>query len=263
MSQLSNQQAIQDEQYHFPYHYVSSSTNGVFRQTYDWSWALNYQLTLDFILNRLQDEEFTSIVDIGCGDGRLTWELHKAFPMSRVLGLDYSQRSVGLAKNINPSVDYQVRDIITAKTEERFDRGMLIEVLEHIPDELESPFLEAISNMLTVAGGGGTVGKSNGVLYLTVPHQNQPLSPKGKHYRHYTVKSLAEKVSPYFEINECITFQKRCRRRGWVSKLLSNRYFILNHAYCLKKIYDYCRHNLFQTNDETNCERIFMRLTKK
>jgi len=62
MTQLSANQKIQDEQYRFPYHYLSRNENGVFRQAMNWDWALNYQSTLDFLLERLSKENFSSVM---------------------------------------------------------------------------------------------------------------------------------------------------------------------------------------------------------
>ncbi|MCL2744939.1 MAG: methyltransferase domain-containing protein [Planctomycetaceae bacterium] len=262
MPQFSSQQKKQDEEYDFPYHYISSSENGVFRHTFNWGWGLNYQSTLDYLIERLSKEKFTSIVDIGCGDGRLTWEVHKSFPGCRVIGVDYSERAIGLAQNMRPIVDFQVQDIINPSDSLascHFDCGLLIEVLEHIPDELEQPFLEAAANLLVDSNSGSD--NRNGVLFLTVPHINVSMSKK--HYRHYTIDSLTKIVSPFFVVDEVIPFQRRCFRKKLMLKFLSNSVFILNHSYCLRKMYEYYRQRLFIVEDEKHCERIFMRLIKK
>jgi 2-polyprenyl-3-methyl-5-hydroxy-6-metoxy-1,4-benzoquinol methylase len=248
---LTPEQSIQENQYNFPYHYFSSSANQRFTQTYNWTWGLYYQSTLDFLLDKLHGETFNSIIDIGCGDGRLVRELHDAFSSAIVEGVDYSEQAISLARLMNPSVTFNCRDIIRDKTQQRFDRGTLIEVLEHIPDELVSSFLESIREMLA----------DDGVLLLTVPHVNQPLNTK--HFRHYTIETLTESVTSYFHVDEVVHFQRTCRVATLIHKLLTNRFFILNHEKWKRRIYDYYRNHCFFANGEKDAQRIFVRLIKK
>ncbi len=95
-------QIKQDEEYSFPYHYVSRFRDG-FSQTFNDTWGINYVSTIEYIIHRLQNENFNSLIDMGCGDGRLTQELAIEFPDKRILGVDYSRRAISLAKSLNLS----------------------------------------------------------------------------------------------------------------------------------------------------------------
>ncbi|MDC0376153.1 class I SAM-dependent methyltransferase [Pelagibacteraceae bacterium] len=53
-----------------------------------------------FILNEIKkdDQSIKSIVDVGCGDGRITKELSETFNTKKILGIDYSSKAINLAK---------------------------------------------------------------------------------------------------------------------------------------------------------------------
>ena len=71
---MDNVQEKQDEEYAFPYHYVSQFRNG-FTQVFNDTWGINYVSTIEYIIDQLKNEKFSSLMDIGCGDGRLVREL--------------------------------------------------------------------------------------------------------------------------------------------------------------------------------------------
>jgi 2-polyprenyl-3-methyl-5-hydroxy-6-metoxy-1,4-benzoquinol methylase len=208
--------------------------------------------TLDFLVAKLRGEKFNSAIDLGCGDGRLTMELSRAFPTCRVVGCDYSERAISLAKVMSRDVCYECRDIIHERKDlGTFDCGMLIEVLEHIPDDLVNTFLDAIIQILN----------ENGFLYITVPHANIPKT--SKHYRHYTVESLCKAVDPFFNVSEIILMQRRPILFFLLRAIHSNPLFISKirwlNTYCYKLYYK----KFFLARKEKECSRIFMKLIKK
>ena len=102
-SKLLERQVFQEEEYEFPYHFASRYKPD-FAPAYVDHWALNYNLTLELVLDLVRNEKSNSIVDIGCGDGRLTYELDQALPDATITGVDYSERAIQLAKSMSPSV---------------------------------------------------------------------------------------------------------------------------------------------------------------
>src|SRR5690554_1132791 len=100
----ANPQALQEAEYGFPYHYVPQWRNGFTQCFYD-DWGVHYVSTIEFLLGRLRDMSPESIVDVGCGDGRLTRELALQFPACRVIGIDYSARPIALAKALNSDLE--------------------------------------------------------------------------------------------------------------------------------------------------------------
>lgn len=56
-------------------------------------------------------------LDIGCGAGRVTFQLHKmGYP---VVGMDYAEKMIATAKTLNDNIDYRCEDIRAAPFENR------------------------------------------------------------------------------------------------------------------------------------------------
>jgi SAM-dependent methyltransferase len=248
---MESEQLLQEEQYGFPYHYLPRFEQENYTASAELP-GFSYMATLNFLIAKLKCEKINSAIDLGCGDGRLTMELSRAFPTCRVVGCDYSERAISLAKVMSPGVCYECRDIIREKKDlGTFDCGMLIEVLEHIPDDLVNPFLDAIAQILNV----------NGFLYITVPHVNIPQT--SKHYRHYTVESLCKTVEPFFNVSEIIFMQRRPIMFFLLRAIHSNPLFICKIKWLNTFLYKLYYKKFFLARKEKECSRIFMKLTKK
>jgi 2-polyprenyl-3-methyl-5-hydroxy-6-metoxy-1,4-benzoquinol methylase len=238
------QQAIQENQYSFPYHYIPDLTNG-FSQTKNLFWGYEYLSYLNFILKKLKSMPFNSLLDIGCGDGRFLHEAKKVFPNAILLGVDSSPKAISLAKTINPEINFICNDIQKTNLNDQYDIITLVEVLEHIkPPEIDS-FLRATRHCL----------KTKGKLIIAVPSDNQKTAPK--HYQHFNIKMLKNLLDDSFQIEEIYYLNKIGPEDKIISRLLGNRFFILNHKKSLKYIYDYYIKNLLIA-DEGNCKRIML-----
>jgi SAM-dependent methyltransferase len=75
-----------------------------------------------------------SVLDIGCGEGRLCQVASRY--AGRVVGIDYDPHNIALATadNSQSNVEFRVADVTTALPNERFDLVLLVAVLEHIED---------------------------------------------------------------------------------------------------------------------------------
>jgi 2-polyprenyl-3-methyl-5-hydroxy-6-metoxy-1,4-benzoquinol methylase len=248
-TELKAEQARQDDEYAFPYHYVAQF-RGDFRHYFLDTWSINYVSTIEFMLKRAETEPHGRIVDIGCGDGRFSRELALAFPASKVLGIDYSTRAIALASAMNPGVHnlrFVSQDITKEPSTEPFDVAMLMEVFEHIPLDQTNLFLEGVHRQL----------KKGGTLLLTVPHQNKAL--EYKHFQHFSVAQIVACLTPCFEVLEVVPFERMSPLRRIVSAILSNRLFILNNRHLLRAIYHWYKKNLFFCDSEKSCQRIFVK----
>lgn len=249
---LLKQQEVQETLYQFPYHYAVQF-KADFSLAFLFPWGLNYASTMEFLMEKVaEDKNVKSIIDIGCGDGRFTRELFKEFSEAKVKGLDYSNRSIQLAKVLNNDlkIDFYCANIIEDKFPEKFSTAILMEVYEHLEPILSDHFLKGIYNLL----------ESGGVLHLTVPHENTPVAPH--HFRHFNKKNLILELEKHFEIIEIIPFEKISSVRKWLMRLFLNRYFILNHVGLKNKLYKYYKKNLFYVNDESQCQRIYVKCRK-
>ncbi len=250
MTDLSSQQRVQEEQYTFPFHYVPQFRNG-FSTSVHSAHGLFYVSAMEFLLAQLKTREFGSLADIGCGDGRLVRELVTEFPGATVCGIDYSERSIHLARGFNPGLQFHCLDITRDEPGERFDLLTLIEVFEHIPPECAPAFVDGLHKLL----------RESGLLYVTVPHVNQKLSKK--HYRHFTADTLRACFEPRFSIESTAFLH---RRRGvrlfFIRRLLKNHFFLLNHRGLLNGLYrGYVKHCLHCT--EPACRNILMVLRRR
>jgi len=79
-----------------------------------------------------------SILDAGCGDGRMSLELARRYGGSAVLGIDPDPGRVASARAAaggRPNVRFEVGAVGGPDLGERFDRIVCIDVLEHIRDD--------------------------------------------------------------------------------------------------------------------------------
>ena len=96
--------------------------------------------------NTLTEENINtkSMIDIGCGDGRLSREIKRSFPECTVTGIDYSKRAINLAMAMNqdmPEINFIAQDIINERINQKHDVAILMEVYEHIPLDQTNEFL--------------------------------------------------------------------------------------------------------------------------
>ena len=246
--------AAQDDEYWFPYHYVSRMPSAGFQQHYIDSWGINYISTIDFMLRQIDKCNPHSLIDIGCGDGRFTREIGIRFPLMNLKGVDYSLRAIALAKAMNqdmPDLRYEQVDVTKVNFINKYDVAILMEVFEHIPLDEANEFLAGVRNTLN----------EGGILLLTVPHSNKPV--EYKHFQHFTIESIKSFLSPYFEVVEIIPFEKKGFMRILLNKILCNRLFILNNSRLLNFLYRFHLQYLFMCSSERECQRIFVKAIAK
>jgi len=246
-NQLSSEQQIQESQYYIPYHYIPILKSNYFSQYIDWSWGMNYILGLKTVLSCLKSHKFSSLLDIGCGDGRFLREVSENFPNVTLKGVDYSEAAIQLACALNPTIDYAALDITTESLSQKFEICTLIEVIEHIPPQNLPKFLASVSNLVEL----------NGFLILTVPHSNKPCN--SKHYQHFNSSLIRKTLSPYFEITYIKPFDKRSR----INRLLLKAMGFNSHSYIIT--HPYLNFLLFQkiardsnNIDESECDRLLV-----
>jgi len=85
------------------------------------------------------------ILDLGCGNGALTYDAAKK--ANRVIGIDLSKKNIQIAnaKYGRENIKYIVGDATKDLSSEKFDAIILSNVLEHIEDRLA--FLESIKHL--------------------------------------------------------------------------------------------------------------------
>ena len=245
MANLDIKQRIQEDEYDFPYHYIPSWENGRFSQMRYWRWGYKYLGGIKMMLDRVATRDFDRLLDVGCGDGRFLKEVEARFPGKELLGVDYSDNAIALAKLLNPGQRYETYDVISQHGDRDYDIVTLIEVLEHIPPDLIEGFVIGLTTHIT----------DEGTLLLTVPHANKPV--QSKHYQHVTADRLRASLEPHFEIQEMVFFDTTTRRLKFLNALLQNRFFIVSHSRLTTAFFNYYTKTHLVT-DEAHCERILV-----
>lgn len=244
-TRLTPEQSIQEEQYQLPYHYIPQWRNDTFSQTQTWSWGYRYLGGLQVALDQLEAELPHSLVDIGCGDGRFLREVHARCPHIAVTGIDYSQRAVGLARALNPNIEYLCGNILSETIDRRFEAASLIEVLEHIEPASVTNFLGAVRSLLV----------DDGRLILTVPHSNKKTAPK--HFQHFSKETLLRTLEPHFAEIAITPFDDiRAPTLKVMDRIFSFPHLQLTSPPLLTRFFQrYLRRHLYLT-DETRCGRL-------
>jgi 2-polyprenyl-3-methyl-5-hydroxy-6-metoxy-1,4-benzoquinol methylase len=87
-------------------------------------------------LNKAQRmTEIKTIMDAGCGFGRITKILCEVFPYAEILGIDISEDQLREARRELPRVTFWIRDIVRSNTATLTDLVTCVEVLMHIAPE--------------------------------------------------------------------------------------------------------------------------------
>jgi 2-polyprenyl-3-methyl-5-hydroxy-6-metoxy-1,4-benzoquinol methylase len=250
---MLHEQAHQDNQYAFPYHYVPKIKDGSFRQCFNLSWGYEYLSYIDFVAQQATGIGFSSLLDVGCGDGRLLADLYENYSERRLVGLDYSARAIGLARAMAAGPEFVVGDVSDESLfEEKFDVVTLVETLEHIPPDHVASFVAALASQL----------KHEGSLILTVPSKNVKLHKK--HFQHFDRTALERVLAPHFKDIEFhfINRTEESLLLRAIKATLTNKLFILNNAKWLRMIYKLYLRNLFHGN-ATNTKRVCVVARKK
>lgn len=209
------QQQAQEELYSFPYHYLPYfAFDGVPRVARVSPWGLDYLTWTSVVLDLIRSLSPQSILDVGCGDGRLLGLLGDAVP-TRV-GLDASERAIRFARAFHPEIEWHVGHINCLSRS--FECVTLIEVLEHIPDQEVSQFLLAVKRVVAV----------HGHLIISVPTVNVPLNPK--HFRHYTLALLVDQIGGDFAADRVQYVCRLSRSAQLLKRFVVNRLWILNSS---------------------------------
>ena len=231
-SKNSKPETFQEDEYVFPYHYIPEFSANRFSQVKNLSWGYLYLARLNRVVEIIRGWEFNSLLDVGCGDGRLLHELHKAMPEKTLTGIDFSESPLRFARAFNPDLEFIRGDIADDRSliAKKYDVITLVEVIEHIPPEKLDAFIEAVSRRLNTSGR----------LLLTTPTDNIPVSKK--HYQHFNLQKLEQLLGDRFTVTRteyCHTPLSGMDKLKL--RLLSNRLFVtVSPAFTLKFYRRYC-----------------------
>lgn len=213
---MNNKFGMQDSQYREPYHHFVSMDGNFYKML---DWGLSYYGYISRVIHHIniRKEAMEKIADVGCGDGKLLFELSSKYPKIMFYGYDLSLKAINFAKAYSfgfPNLEFKAEDFSNSEIE-NFDVITCIETMEHIPDEVIPGFTSMLRGKIS----------NNGILIITVPTVVVPLNKK--HYRHYNEAILSSQLSGKFKV---VHFE-------WVhdgsgSKII--RFLLVNRFYILR-----------------------------
>lgn len=101
-----------------------------------------------FLLNLVKGLTFNTVLEVGCGFGRITKQLLENFPDTRYTAIDLSPDQIENAKRLvnNAKVNFAVSDIQSFNSVNKFDLVLAVEVLLHIkPENINSTITKLLS----------------------------------------------------------------------------------------------------------------------
>jgi len=166
---MSDKFARQDAQYQLPYHYLVSLDQVQVGKVMDT--GLEYYCYLRQAMDLVESESYETLVDIGCGDGRLVSHLAPQHSDRTYHGVDVSERSILLAQGLN----YEIKNA-----------SFFAMDAADMTDQYDVPsFTQSLFDRL----------KPGGRLVVTVPSVVIPMQKK--HFRHYDIDLLDSQLHQF------------------------------------------------------------------
>jgi 2-polyprenyl-3-methyl-5-hydroxy-6-metoxy-1,4-benzoquinol methylase len=225
---MQSREHTQEAQYGFPYHHIpyfaDEATPILTRRLV---WGMEYLGYIEVVKQEVARLRPSSILEVGCGDGRVLKELE---PHSSARhGCDLSASAIAYAQAFDSTATYSPHPAEHLQPN-RYSLVLAVETLEHIPISQCDSFLKTIWGLVD----------SSGSLILTVPSDARPVHRK--HYQHFSVESLTNLLQKSLSSNPvsvaeicsdsrlCAMWQKWTMNRRWtiefpaVNTLLWRRY---------------------------------------
>lgn len=87
------------------------------------------------LLSLLDSLSYSTLLDVGCGQGSLLADIRENNPQSKLSGLDFSSDAIKLAKQKVPNGDFYELNITESYVKRKYDVVICSEVLEHIKND--------------------------------------------------------------------------------------------------------------------------------
>lgn len=106
----------------------------------------------NLLVSLLQTQNPNRILDIGCGDGKLTRRIKDHFPTAKIVAIDNSQNQITFATSTPSEIDFHLIDIANFSSNTKFDCAYSFYAFPHIPKSKLLPALKSIKELLEEGG---------------------------------------------------------------------------------------------------------------
>lgn len=151
-------------------------------ESYHFYFRSKHEIVMRIIEDRTKCDNSLKLIDFGCGCGKMLTYLEK---LGNTTGVDFSETALEFCRK-NFSGNLFKGDMQNFKTDEKYDVGVALDMLEHLDDDA--------AGLKNIAGAL----KDGALLIITVPANPSlwsSLDENCMHKRRYTKKSLEELVS--------------------------------------------------------------------
>jgi 2-polyprenyl-3-methyl-5-hydroxy-6-metoxy-1,4-benzoquinol methylase len=202
---------LQDDLYALPYHWFVAPPS----PSTSLGDQLHYMGAIDSALNWLMPLTGKSVLDAGCGEGRVSFELIRRG--ARVWGVDVSERAIVMARVLVPQAQFAASSLLDLRDlrDGFFDCVVLLEVIEHLPESERGSALRELHRVLA----------PHGTLVISVPSDIVPLDEK--HYLHFSPQVLADTVDGLFRIDRIMGCHRKTPWYSVLARCIDNRFLIL------------------------------------
>lgn len=212
---MIDKKGIQEADYYFPYHWIQYEDERVQSVFNNYRGKFLYTAYINEVIQNIKEIKADSILDVGCGDGRLLSALYERYtkeniPTPQLTGCDISERAIAFARAFSPNINWIAGDLSEIK--DTYDVIVCTEVLEHIPDSEVGEFLNNLEKILNI----------NGTIIFTLPTICTPVS--AKHYRHYTFELFQNQIKFAGNLNviKYICIGKNTRIYRYYKRIFNN-----------------------------------------
>lgn len=206
--------ALQSAEYSFPYHHLPHRELAGLRVGRVFRGGAEYLVYTEIAADGITADGASTVLDVGCGDGRLLGEIAARRAGLSLTGVDLDERAIQLARAFVPGATFEVRKVENLATV--YDAVACVETIEHIPDADELDFVANVGSRVSEGGR----------LVITVPSTARPVAEK--HHRHYDVASVRSLVADALPGFDVIELREIIPHRPWLDRLLkvlSNRHY--------------------------------------
>jgi 2-polyprenyl-3-methyl-5-hydroxy-6-metoxy-1,4-benzoquinol methylase len=229
---MKNKEILQEEEYLIPYHHTVKEGEYA---------GISYFSVISIIKKIIKKISPKTILDFGCGDGKLIYELKNQD--TELTGIDLSKKAISFAKIFSPKEKFIAEDINNYKPKEKFNMIISIETLEHIPPDQLKNIIKNLNRLV----------KENGYLIITVPSKNVRLFKK--HYQHFDTKTMQNYLEGQFKIVKTLGHYKISKRYELLYALATNNYLSISSKKYQKFLNKYFKKNIERASTN-NCRRL-------